>query len=674
MRFAVHNPDYQLSPYTGMGREHWLDACEFLLEGIFSNLSSGEELPLSRRVEFIVSYPRGDSSPTKAYAEKFEGLARSFLIAAPLLRSRPACAIKGIPLAAYYKRMILGAVTKGHENYLLGWEELTGMAGEGERTFQHTCECASLVIGLDQCREVIWNTYTPEEKDRILDYLEGFGAGRTEAHNWRLFNMLILGFLYREGRAIDEGLMRDHAENILSYYAGDGWYRDGHRFDYYTPWAFHVYGPLWNVWYGYEKEPWIAGKIEQYANDMTESFSSMFDRDGHVTLWGRSGIYRNAATSPYASVFLLRNTKADAGYARWVNSAALLQFIGREDVFVNGVPSLGFYGQFLPMVQGYSCAESPYWIANPMAALTLPADHPFWTAEENRGDWEKAGRDTYIERVMDGPGIVSARLGGNGACEFRTAKCLFEPGDGYIPCYVRLGFHSHFPWEAFDYGGAEAMQYSLFYKEGEKPLVPNLMLYAGVKDGVLYRKAYFDFRFCFQGAASIGLADFPVSHGMVRVDKIRIPRGNFELTMGAYGFARDGDEGEVDVEEIIRGDARAVILKKPGSQLALVSYGGWEKLEVKRREGVSPLGQASYLAYGKLERTRDYEYAPYVTVSAVVSKDGDGPWQEEELFPVEKVCYTDKDGYGAYGPVVLYMKDGRIVTVDYEKTEGRLML
>ena len=86
------------------------------------------------------------------------------------------------------------------------------------------------------------------------------------------------------------------------------------------------------------------------------------------------------------------------------------------------------------------------------------------------------------------------------------------------------------------------------------------------------------------------------------------------------------------------------------------------------------IGQASYLAYGKLERSRDYEYGPYVMVTAVVSKTGDGPWQEEELFPVEKVCYTDKDGYGAYGPVAVHMKDGRVVTVDYEKTEGRLMI
>lgn len=35
MVFKVENPDYNLSPYTGMTRKHWLDAGRYLLEGIF---------------------------------------------------------------------------------------------------------------------------------------------------------------------------------------------------------------------------------------------------------------------------------------------------------------------------------------------------------------------------------------------------------------------------------------------------------------------------------------------------------------------------------------------------------------------------------------------------------------------------------------------------------------
>jgi hypothetical protein len=54
-----------------------------------------------------------------------------------------------------------------------------------------------------------------------------------------------------EGYPIDHEIMLDHAQAILAYSVGDGWYRDGHSFDYYSCWAFNVYGPLWNLWYGY---------------------------------------------------------------------------------------------------------------------------------------------------------------------------------------------------------------------------------------------------------------------------------------------------------------------------------------------------------------------------------------------------------------------------------------
>ena len=35
MKFAVEAPDYGASPYTGMKKKHWIDACHFLLDGIF---------------------------------------------------------------------------------------------------------------------------------------------------------------------------------------------------------------------------------------------------------------------------------------------------------------------------------------------------------------------------------------------------------------------------------------------------------------------------------------------------------------------------------------------------------------------------------------------------------------------------------------------------------------
>lgn len=82
------------------------------------------------------------------------------------------------------------------------------------------------------------------------------------------------------GYPIDEDIMRDHAMAILNYYAGDGWYRDGHSFDYYSCWAFNVYAPIWNLWYGYEKEPQIADAFEEHSNRLMETQQMMRHRRG----------------------------------------------------------------------------------------------------------------------------------------------------------------------------------------------------------------------------------------------------------------------------------------------------------------------------------------------------------------------------------------------------------
>ncbi|SHO52134.1 DUF2264 domain-containing protein [Anaerocolumna xylanovorans] len=671
MKFELRNPDYTLSPYTGMGRQHWLDACEFLLKGIFSNVASMDSLPLSPRTEYAVSYPNEKTSPWKEYAARFEGLSRSFLIAAPLLFNRPETKIGEYSLTEYYRKHILSAVTKGTASYMLSLKEVQSMSAPGERAFQHTCECASLVIGLEQSRNILWDTYCQQEKDCIAAYLMEFANGYTEPHNWRLFNMLILAFLHKEGYPIDESIMRDHAQAILSYYAGDGWYRDGHRFDYYSPWAFQVYAPLWNAWYGYQKEPYIASQIEKNSNCLVERYEALFDKNANVTLWGRSGIYRNAVSAPFAANFALNNPKAHPGLARRINSGALLQFITREDVFQNGIPTLGFYKEFSPMVQEYSCAESPFWMANPFICLCFPDNHPFWTAAESNGSWEEMKENANKTFIMEGPGIVADHHGANGSVEFRTAKALFKPEDEYIPYYIRLSFHSHFPWEAFDYKGAEAMQYSLLYDGEEKALVPNIMLYAGVREKVLYRMAYFDFQYNFQGKSSIQLADIPLPNGMLRADKTRIPHKPYRLFMGAYGFPADDT---VSIQKRSLNGAQSMVLKSDTRQLALTVYSGFDTIELKERTGVNPISAKSLLLYGTSKREKLYGYEPYVMVSAVLSKEGGEDFTESELFPIRSLSFRDSEQCGGCGPVRIELRDGQSYEINYEEMEGNLMI
>ena len=106
MKFAVEAPDYGASPYTGMTKKHWIDACHFLLDGIFRHVKTLDDPILLPRHEYAVSYPQPEGPLWRLAAEKFEGLARSFLIAAPLLANEPDAEAAGIPLAAYYKRQL----------------------------------------------------------------------------------------------------------------------------------------------------------------------------------------------------------------------------------------------------------------------------------------------------------------------------------------------------------------------------------------------------------------------------------------------------------------------------------------------------------------------------------------------------------------------------------------
>ena len=85
MRFEPKDLDYQLSPYTGLTRKHWIDADKYMLEGIFKHIKSIEDPVIVPRYETEITYPNAGTPPWKVQAEIFEGLARSFFLAAPLI-------------------------------------------------------------------------------------------------------------------------------------------------------------------------------------------------------------------------------------------------------------------------------------------------------------------------------------------------------------------------------------------------------------------------------------------------------------------------------------------------------------------------------------------------------------------------------------------------------------
>lgn len=688
MKFEPNTLDHTLSPYTGLTRDSWIEADKYLLTGIFQNIADFQAPVIMPRAEEEITYPHKDASPIdyeiQKKAELFEGLCRSFFIAAPLIHDDPEITVCGYSLRDYYKNQVLRSCTPSDSHYVGTYHYLYEFSESTDpsRCFQQTVETCALVICLWLCKEEIWDTYTQAEKDLIAHLLSDFGHASTVPQNWRLFTMLDLAFLHGEGYPIDQEIMADHAQSILNYYVGDGWYRDGQCFDYYSCWAFNVYAPLWNVWYGYENEPYLAAKFEEYSNELMKTYGDFFDEDGHTNMWGRSNIYRNAATGAFAGNLFLRNSKADPGLARRISSGSLMQFFGREDFLNNGIPSLGFYGQFAPLVQGYSCAESPFWLGKAFLCLYFDKDHPFWTATEHNGTWEHLSAAEVKETVLEGPALCFTNHKSNGETILRSGKVCKTLNDLHgMWNYSKLSYNSKYPWEATPSstgGSVESQQYVLEDHVAGSRIYANATFWHGKKSGVLYRRQFFDYNpeTEMHWFHALNLADFPVANGILRADKLRIFRAPVTVTLGSYGFPDNGTE----VLEKSCENAKAIILKgndftSREKQMAMTVYDGWDKLEVAASRGTNPDSANSLVIYASTKRHKQYGgKEQYMLISQVITKESHEDFTEDELFPIRKITYEDQNQVGAYGITTLYLKDGSVKQICFEGMEGNLSI
>lgn len=691
MAFQPKHLDYHLSPYTGLTRESWIEAGEYLLQGVFRNIPSFEDPVIMPRKETQVSYPHLEDPEERQIAQRraeiFEGLTRTFFIAAPLIHDKPGLKLNGYCLREYYKSHVLRSCTAGDPVCVGTYEELQELTGHADpfRNFQQTVETCALVICLWVCREEIWDTYTREEQDVIAAFLTSYAHANTVPQNWRLFNMLDMAFLHMNGYPIDREIMLDHAQAILNYSVGDGWYRDGHSFDYYSCWAFNFYAPLWNLWYGYENEPEIAKAFEEQSDRLMETYPDFFDEDGFTNMWGRSNIYRNASTSAFDGNLLLPHPTVDPGLARRISSGSLMQFLGREDTLWNGIPTLGFYGRFSPLVQGYSCAESPYWLGKAFLCLHFPAEHPFWTAKENNGSWEKLEPEGVKETCLDGPALCFTNHKANGQTILRTGKVVKKKGDLHgMWNYSKLCFNTKYPWEATpaadkpETGEVEAQQYVLRDLTTGRLQRANVTFWHGEKDGVLYRRQFFDYSPEVEAHAiqAMNLADFPVANGIIRVDKHRLFRRPVSFTLGAYGFPDNGTQ----IIQKSCGSARAIILKGHDAlgrekQLAMTIYDGWDDLEYISSTGTNPDSEHSIVVFARAQFSKQYGGSePYELISQVITRESLEDFTEEELFPIAAIRYGDAHGVGAFGTTVITLKDGRTFKINFEKLEANLSL
>ncbi len=199
MKWKPKTVDYKLSPYTGLTRDSWLEAAEYMLEGIFRHIRRFEDPVVVPRQETEITYPHlqdpSQAQRSQRSAEIFEGLTRSFFIAAPLMANRPEANVCGYSLTEYYKYQVLRSCTRlrplynaagEDESYVGTYQELQAInhTQDPYSCYQQTVETCALVICLWISRAQIWDTYTSQGKDTIAAFLTGgFLGGRVVSYH-----------------------------------------------------------------------------------------------------------------------------------------------------------------------------------------------------------------------------------------------------------------------------------------------------------------------------------------------------------------------------------------------------------------------------------------------------------------------------------------------------------
>ncbi len=654
MQFQINNPDFNLSPKTGMTRQHWIECARFIVQGAFSHVASIDAPMVFPKVPGK-SYPQPNDPDWKIRAMKFEGLARSLNVAAPLMHVEPDVEINGIKLADYYRHQILQLVTPGNATYIPKISELP------DDRYQMTCEFGGLSTILLQFPDVLWPLFSREEQDLIAAHLSDWGHGRTTSHNWRYFNVMMLTFLKTRDYPIDDDLLNDHLDFLMASYGGDGWFLDAH-FDYYSVWVFHLYGIIWSRAWGDEHDPGRVRVIEKQFADLMVTYPLFFGRDGKMLMWGRSICYRFGATCAFPLASLAHTHTMDAGWARRIVSGALSDFVTRPEFWENGVPTLGFYGHFEPVLQTYSCAASPFWMFLPFVALGLPEDSPFWTATENDGDWNEIGQGSET-KVLPGPGFAITAHGASGAAELRAAK-VHAPGPGYS----RLCYNTAFPWEDDDKAdGGTAMAFSARSLDGENPWLPiQKILWVGEENGVIYRQITMNAK---GHRAPIDVAEIIVPGGVLQFARNRVYHPH-DLTLGHFGLPHIGGVA-ASVESFERNGCRGLTARIEGRRVALVAQHGWDELEVRTHEGKHPEAEISTVLTASQQRTKLYP-GMNLLVTLLLHRCDNGEWSDAELFPIDKLETPRWMESGSSCGALVSLRDGREFAIDFAAIDGRI--
>lgn len=633
--FHLVKPDYQLSPLTGMTRQHWMDAATNLLDGAFSYIHTLDD-PMHFPKQPGKSYPT-DGKFNKT--ENLEGLCRTMFVAIPLLKENPDLVLNGIKVGDYYRQQLRNMSDPSKSGYI---QHLKGGPS------QTLVEFGALALSLTVMPEIIWEPLTQKEKDDLAALMLSYGNGPTIGSNWRFFNIFVMSFFKNQGYEVKDGYIDELLQKSLAQYRGYGWYNDSPAYDYYSMWAFQMYGMIWAHYYGEIFNPEAGRQFVSNFRDLVPNYPYMFAEDGKMNMYGRSITYRIAAAVPFPLMGWLNDPSINYGWMRRIASSTLLQFLENPALMEDRVPTLGFYGAFEPAVQIYSCRGSVYWMGKAFLGLLLPADNPFWTAVENNGAWEKEFQPGKVyNKFMEGSNTLVTNYPNSGTSEIR-AWCHEAVAKDWqkfrsTENYNKLSYNTAFPWMADSPDGKVSMNYAVLNAKQEWEVL-RLYTFKKFEDGIYYRDAELETN----PEIKFRLADIPLPNGILRVDKVSFPITT-ELRYGHYSLPEL--ESPIVTKEQKAGGYTAYCMDNGAYQTALINLQGWSEVEFVQTEGLHPVSNKCSVINAATTHSGDK-----VFITLQLWKKNGKLFTKKELTPVKSFKQTGDS-------ITIYFSDGTVKTV-----------
>lgn len=633
--FHLVKPDYQLSPLTGMTRQHWMDAATYLLDGAFSYIHTLDD-PMRFPKQPGKSYPT-DGKFNKT--ENLEGLCRTMFVAIPLLKENPDLVLNGIKVGDYYRQQLRNMSDPSKSGYI---QHLKGGPS------QTLVEFGALALSLTVMPEIIWEPLTQKEKDDLAALMLSYGNGPTIGSNWRFFNIFVMSFFKNQGYEVKDGYIDELLQKSLAQYRGYGWYNDSPAYDYYSMWAFQMYGMIWAHYYGEKFNPEAGRQFVSNFRDLVPNYPYMFAEDGKMNMYGRSITYRIAAAVPFPLMGWLNDPSINYGWMRRIASSTLLQFLENPALMEDRVPTLGFYGAFEPAVQIYSCRGSVYWMGKAFLGLLLPADNPFWTAVENNGAWEKEFQPGKVyNKFMEGSNTLVTNYPNSGTSEIR-AWCHETVAKDWqkfrsTENYNKLSYNTAFPWMADSPDGKVSMNYAVLNAKQEWEVL-RLYTFKKFEDGIYYRDAELETN----PEIKFRLADIPLPNGILRVDKVSFPITT-ELRYGHYSLPEL--ESPIVTKEQKAGGYTVYCMDNGVYQTGLINLQGWSEVEFVQTEGLHPVSNKCSVINAATTHSGDK-----VFITLQLWKKSGKPFTKKELTPVKSFKQTGDT-------ITIYFSDGTVKTV-----------